>query len=702
MKAARGKIFITTSLLLAIASFVGLAQLEIDLNSEEVDFTIFSRDGGDGLGGPNTLAIGDFNDDQANDVLFSAPGGDGPDDRRPDAGEVFILYGIPGGEFPPSFNTDGIPGPDVVFYGRDPGDRLGASVIAADVNGDGIDDIIMGAPGGQGPTNGSDGTGEIHVFFGGLDLPARIDLKSRQPDLIVFNRTARSLFGTALAAPDLNGDGIDDIAIADPRASAPGAGVAGAVYIVTGSRSLPPRIDIGTSAPGLGETIRILGADRNDQIGQSLSAGDVNNDGINDLLIGAPFADGPGNNRPDGGEAYVILGSFDLPTTIELSATSADVTIYGADAQDQLGASLDAGDVNGDLIDDILVGAPFASGIDNLRGLAGEAFVFYGASLLPSILDMRDADADSRIIGAKALDNLGSAVHSADLNLDGRNDLILGASGARGPAGGRAQAGKVIAIGSPGDLPESIDLNEDFFDVVIFGAATGDNLGSALAGGDLTGTGGFLLMGAHGVDSPADGPDAGAIYSLFAADIVNGGPPPPERPPGDCDGDGVITILDARCVCLYVLGFSELTDVQIAVSDVVAPFGEITMADALAIAEASVGLRTLQLGGNDEPVDGQQIDLSDRMQVQRWSSLKRGNNYSFIAHGSAVESTQVEVYTLEGKMTYRSNWARGNHVQWKLSSNRTIANGTYLYVIRAKSWNGRVTQSEIKKLAIVN
>jgi hypothetical protein len=703
MKAARGKTVILTSMLFAMASFVGLAQVQIDLDSEDVDFTIFARDGGDGLGNPNTLALGDFNDDRLMDILFGAPGGDGPDDRRLESGEAYILYGKPSGEFAPSFNTDGIPGPDVILYGENFNDLLGSGLAAGDINGDGIDDLIVGAPGGGGPTNGADNKGELSIIFGGLTLDPKIDLKEVKEDLIVFNNTQRSRFGTAIVALDMNGDGIDDIAVADPFASGPNHQRSGAVYIIYGSRSLEPRIDIGNSFQGRGEDVAIFGADRDDQIGQSLSKGDVNNDGIEDLIIGAPFADGPGDNRVDGGEAYVIYGSFELPELIDLAATSADVTVFGADAQDQLGASVDAGDVNGDLLADILIGAPFASGIDNLRGFAGEAYVFYGKPLLPSIIDLRETDADSQIIGADKLETLGSAVHSADLNLDGRNDLILGAAGGRGPAGGRSQAGKVYAIGSPGDLPLIIDLAEDFFDLVVFGAGTGDNLGSSLAGGDLSGEGGFLLMGANGVDSPSDGPDAGAIFSLFAADIVRGGPIDPGGPRGDCDGDGVITILDAKCVCESVLGFGELTTEQIAISDVVAPFGEITLADAIAIAEAAVGLRNLEII-EEEPVDGQQIDLNDRMRVQRYSTMKRGSKFDFIAHGSSIESTQVEVYSMSGAIAFSSEWTRGNRVQWNAagSANATLANGTYLYVVRAKAWNGRMTQSDIKKIAIIN
>jgi len=521
MKAAQRKLIslISLGIIQALAlSALGQATNTIDLATQSVDFTVISRDGGDGLGSANAIALGDFNGDGILDLLLGSPNGDGPDDRRRDAGEAYVIYGRQ--TLPPTFDVDGVPGPDVILWGRDPGDRLGTGVAAGDVNGDGIDDIILGAPGGDGPANARDSVGEIVVIAGSGSLPGKIDLKTFRENLVVFNNRQRSNFGNAIVSLDINGDGIDDILMGDPDVT----NGAGAVYGVYGRTDLPSRIDI---AEPQGPSLFILGADKGDHMGMTLAKGDVNGDGIEDLVIGAPFADGPGNSRIDAGEAYVILGSVNLPRLINLAATSADITVYGADAQDQLGTSVATGFVNGDGVADLLVGAPGASGSGNQRGGAGEAYIFYGKSALPSVLDVRNNTQDVMIVGARRLENLGSAVAAGDLDGDNFQDLILGARGGRGPQGDRPGAGHVYVIRSTGQIPSVFDLESNPANLVLYGAKSGDALGSALAGADITGTGeGILLMGAPGSDSPGDGPDAGAVYALRAAEFIKPNNPP--------------------------------------------------------------------------------------------------------------------------------------------------------------------------------
>ncbi|HEU4759593.1 MAG TPA: FG-GAP repeat protein, partial [Dehalococcoidia bacterium] len=88
----------------------------------------------------------------------------------------------------------------------------------------------------------------------------------------------------------------------------------------------------------------------------ALAAGDFNADGFADFVVGARFADGPADDRKDAGEAYVIFGSANPPGSVDIAAAEQGLTIYGGTPGGDLGFSAAAGDVNGDGIDDILVG----------------------------------------------------------------------------------------------------------------------------------------------------------------------------------------------------------------------------------------------------------------------------------------------------------------------------------------------------------
>ena len=719
MNAARLKFAIATLSVLTLfaVSTDAFAQKLIDLSIDRVERTIISRDGGDGLGGPNTMALGDFNDDGRADIVLGAPGGDGPSDRRLDSGEVFIIFGSAG--FDPESDIDDFPGPDIIVFGADPGDEYGSGVAAGDVNGDGFDDIIIGAPGGKGFNDSRTDQGEVIVIFGGVNLPTTIDLNEMDPDVTIFGSTQNTDFGGGIVSFDFNADGLDDIIIADRL----GGGLSnsrtnsGSAFVVFGQRDMPARFDIDST--NFSEDVAIYGSDRGDQMGTSLDWGDINDDGIADLILGAPLADGPRDARVNGGEVYAIYGRRDFPPEIDISTTTGDVTIFGANAEDQLGYSVGAGDVNGDGIADLVAGAPFADGPEDLRGFSGEVIVVYGRSFVPSVFDVATEVPDVIIYGQNQLENLGTSVEVADLNGDGNFDLTLGATGGKGPEGTRTGAGKVFALGSPGDLPPVIDLSDDDIDLIVFGAATGDNLGSALLAGDISGTGdGFILMGADGADSPADGPDAGAVYVLPAAEFISGGNPPgddcpPNFPLGDVDGDCRVTIIDAKIICESVLGLRVLTEGQIELADVAPPFGEITLADAIRVAEAAVGL--IELEGPETVVDDEEDSSNEssagasslqqevtQFSVNSWRVSSTQSVMEARAMGTAIQAVQLEAFTLQGSQVFDSGWVAGNRALWNLhSSTIRPANGVYLYVLKALGADGQIITSNIRKVVVL-
>ncbi|MCI0727722.1 MAG: integrin alpha, partial [Chloroflexi bacterium] len=315
------------------------------------------------------------------DLLISAYLADGPGNTRPNAGESYLVFG--GSALPATIDLASLGSAGVILFGVNPGDGSGRSVsTAGDVNGDGYDELIIGAHRGDGPFNSRYNAGESYLVFGGSALPATIDLAALGPagvTLFGVNNVDYSGYSVS-GAEDANGDGYDDLLIGAPLAdgpanSRPGAGES---YLVFGSSALPATIDLGA----LGPTGAILyGTNNDDHSGLSVSgAGDANGDGYTDLLIGAPYADGPANGRDFAGESYLVFGSSALPATVDLGMLdTAGVILYGANNVDASGQSVSgAGDVNGDGYADLLIGAPLADGPADSRPDAGESYLVLG------------------------------------------------------------------------------------------------------------------------------------------------------------------------------------------------------------------------------------------------------------------------------------------------------------------------------------
>ncbi len=350
----------------------------------------------------------------------------------------------------------------------------------------------------------------------------------------------------ALVSGDFNADGIADLALGAPDADylPPGTGQTnrantGAVYILFGRQSFtsPTLIDANLAATSQPD-VRIFGAANNDNTGFALAVGDINADGVTDLLIGAPGVDfGSPTARTDTGAVFILLGSSTLtPRTIDLAqANAANIAIYGEKAGDGFGSALAVGDVGGSSTTaDILIGAPFSKGANDDRTDGGAAYLLYGAAAFTPnpptqtrVLDLATVAANARIFGA-AGSNLGSAVAIGDVTGAAPGELFVGAPHSLRPATVNVNdTGAVFGILGGANLVPATGTTKNFDiaateqNISIYGTTSGDHVGASIATGDVTGDGvADLIIGAPDADGPAEGrAESGEAY------LIAGGTP---------------------------------------------------------------------------------------------------------------------------------------------------------------------------------
>jgi hypothetical protein len=345
-----------------------------------------------------------------------------------------------------------------VLKGIDQLDYSGASASGAgDLNGDGIDDVVIGAL--LADPHGRNQAGKTYVVFGrATGFPAVFDLRNLHPQtggdgsagFILQGIDAEDLSGRPLSgAGDVNGDGIADLLIGAPLADPDNQAGAGESYVVFGrSARFPAVVDLRGLHPRAGGDgsagFIIKGIEAGDASGSAVSgAGDVNGDGVADLIIGAYRADP--NAQESAGESYVVFGRVTgFPAVFELRSLhsqaggdgSEGFILKGIDVLEYSGRSVSgAGDLNGDGIADLLIGAHRAN-VDGEDG-AGKSYVVFGrATGFPAVFELRslyprgggDGSAGLVLHGHDAFDGSGRSVSAAgDVNGDGFADLVIGA-----------------------------------------------------------------------------------------------------------------------------------------------------------------------------------------------------------------------------------------------------------------------------------
>ncbi len=473
-------------------------------------------------------------------------------------------------QYPAVFDTSEIDGSNGFFLGGAPG-RVGWRVSSAgDVNGDGFDDVMVGATVND-PATKNHGAAFV-VFGSAAGFPALLDLASLNGSdgfkLAGANR--QDYTGRALAAAgDVNGDGFADMLVAAPLADANGPN-SGAVYVVFGTNAgYSPVLDLGTLDSAHGFTI--VGPATYEGVGYAVSsAGDVNGDGFDDVVIGDVKGNAHGSTT---GAAFVVFGSA-APGDIDLANLNGTngFRINGEAKYDRTGTFVEAGgDINGDGFADFLIGRPKPPYGDN----GGATYVVFGrGSGFAPVLELSSLNGTN---GFKI--DAGLVVPAGDINADGFTDMLVqqnltlnvvfGTSSGLGPTidlahldgtnGFRIDGPTLNDNGSKTGFALTYaaigDYNGDGFDDIVVGAFD-TVLGNRYYGrawlifGSASGFGAAFdvrqVDGNNGIEFTNHLQDHRLGFSLSAAGDMNGdgladfiaGTPVPS--PGDTSGDAVV------------------------------------------------------------------------------------------------------------------------------------------------------------------
>ncbi|PIN80559.1 hypothetical protein COV11_03820, partial [Candidatus Woesearchaeota archaeon CG10_big_fil_rev_8_21_14_0_10_30_7] len=401
-----------------------------------------------------------------------------------------LVITVNAGSLPSIYNFNNIE-PSVTFIPNGTSEFIGKNhqIAVGDINNDNFNDIAFSST--DLDFGGLTAPGIIYIYYGRTTWPSTISIATSSPNVTIKGNETNDKLGSALAIGDVNGDNFDDII----------AGSLNKTNIFFGASNLPLNIDLLTVSPN----VTIRGNESGGTFGMSrIKLGDFNNDGIKDILAGSSSAD-PGG-IPNAGEVYMFYGRTTWPRIINHSELSANFTFKGNSSSDIIPRDLAVGDVNGDNIDDMLIGCDQCSPGGRID--TGTIFVMYGKPNFGGVVKLREGDtANLTIKGNSSNDEIGIGIGAIDIDNDGDDDIIIGNTG--GDPAGIPSAGMVHIVLGGSALTGTIDFVELNDNITIKGNETLTKYGQKIATGNFNNDnfGDFI---------------AGSINTSVFADLISG------------------------------------------------------------------------------------------------------------------------------------------------------------------------------------
>lgn len=367
-------------------------------------------------------------------------------------------------QFPPDVDLSQISA-DVAVSGAASSFRTGAAVAGADVDGDARQDLVIFSQGG--PL--SNWAAFTYLLWGSVPWDSLIDFlgyAGAYSTLLAGNNETGDFAG--LATGDFNNDGYDDVAMGLPFAGS------GKVYITFGASSLPDTVFLSGSNPNVTTLYGGTGA----WLGTRMASGDVNGDDYDDLIIGAP-------NFWPGGRVYVLYGRASFPAVMQLDTAPNVTRIIDSYVYRGTGWGLACDDVDGDGLDDLLIGSP-----GNADGFyEGTVTVLMGNATLPATIYLFDGMSNAkRFHGEYSHGQLGWTVAVGNVVGDNSMELILSAHMAD-PLG-CDNCGEVYIVTWDESLPDSIHVATNQVPITrLIGEGTLQHYGLEITCSDVTADG---------------------------------------------------------------------------------------------------------------------------------------------------------------------------------------------------------------------